>query len=867
MREPDGPAGRVDRVAGARRIPADLDGSPAGAGYIIPAVPIWPRVLVAIASAKVVIAFALYFSGSAGTGTPPPLPLAVYAALAAAFCIVGLTLVAANRHDVRALWLGGVFVLASTQLSTPLVPGSAAGEFGWLRAIRVDAFLPALLWRFAAEFPSRLTGRPARAARLAWQAAAVIGLLLALVSLSSLAWAPARGSGDWRDPLTRLGGTGTLYYLLVYGLSVAVFPLLIVRAHQARENERQRVILFAAGLVGGSMPLILQVILETIPSYNAFAHRPGTELVIGVILFGALAAVPFVTAYSVLFDRVVELRVVLRAALQYGLARYTILGVTMVPFAALIVLVVEHREEPLIAFLSGPRPIALAVMAAGGFATLRLRRRWLAALDRRYFREQHDARRTLERLAGDALRVVDARDLGSRIREAIERALHADAVLFVANEERGVFRRPEGGTDVISTTAILVQLSAADKSPMDIDPNNDRSPFRRLPLDEQRWLLDGAFRLLLALPGADGRPVGLLALTQKRSGLEYADEDRQLLAAVGAATSLALDNLRLRSTPDAVAAPAAFECPACTRLSRPDAAACACGSPLVVASAPYVLRGVYRLERRIGTGGMGVVYLARDLDLDRPVAVKTLPRVTSGGVARLRAEARAMAAIVHPNLAVVHGIETWRGIPFLVEEYLPGGTLADALAQGPSTVGDALDLGITLADVLACLHDAGIVHRDVKPSNIGFTLAGVVKLLDFGLARLVGAAAAESEDSTTGDADRAGSVRSSEHKLVGTPPYMAPEALLGHRPQPAFDLWSLAVVLYESLTGRRPFRGRDAGQIVIPDGAPPPSALRAECAGDVDGYFARAFSPDAASRQPDAKAVRNELQRLRSVIG
>ena len=829
--------------------------------------PIWPRVLVAIAAGRVVFTFALYFSGASEIGFRPPLPLAVYAVLAATFCVMGLTLVAANRHDVRALWLGGAFVLASTQLSTPLVPGSAAGEFEWLLAIRVDAFLPALLWRFAAEFPSGLTGRPARAARLAWQAAAVIGLLLLLVSLSSLAWTPAGGSGDWRAPFTRLVGDRSVYYLLVYGLGVAAFPLLILRAHHARENERQRVFLFTAGLVGGSMPLVLQVILETIPSYSAFAHRPGAELAVGVILFGALAAVPFVTAYSVLFDRVVELRVVLRAALQYGLARYTILGVTMVPFAALLFFVVNHREEPLTALLSGPRPIVLGVMASAGFATLKLRRRWLAALDRRYFREQHDAKRTLERLAGDALRVVDARDLDARIREAIERALHADAVLFVADEERGVFRRPEGGTDAISTTAILVKLASADKSPMDIDPNNDRSPFRRLPVDEQRWLLDGAFRLLLALLSADGRPVGLLALTQKRSGLEYADEDRQLLAAVGAATSLALDNLRLRSTPAAVPAPAALECPACTRLSRPDAAACACGSPLVVSSAPYLLRGVYRLESRIGTGGMGVVYLARDLELDRPVAVKTLPRVTSGGVARLRAEARAMAAIVHPNLAVVHGIESWRGIPFLVEEYLPGGTLADRLVPGPLAVGDALDLGITLADVLACLHDAGIVHRDVKPSNIGFTQAGVVKLLDFGLARLVGAAAADSEDSTTSGADRTGSLRSSEHQLVGTPPYMAPEALLGHRPRPAFDLWSLAVLLYESLTGRRPFRGRDAEQLVIPDEAPPPSTLRAGCATEIDGYFARAFSPDAASRQPHAKAVGIELQRLRSVIG
>lgn len=822
--------------------------------------------LVALASAKVVLTYALYFSDPTTAGVRPPLPLEVYALLGATFCVVGLTLVAANRHDARALWLGGAFVLASTQLATPLLRGSAARGFEWLLSVRVDAFLPALLLRFAAEFPSRMTGRAERVARLAWQAAAAVGLLLALVNLSALAWTPVAGSADWRLPFTRLVGERSLYYLPVYGMSAAAFFWLLLRASRARESERQRVFLFTAGLVGGSLPLILQVILESIPSYSAFAHRPGTELALGIVLFGALAAVPFVTAYSVLFDRVVDLRVVLRAALQYGLARYTILGVTLVPFAALILVLVEHRQESLAALLAGPRPIALGLATGAGFAALRLRRGWLAALDRRYFRDQHDARLTLERLTRDALRVVDARDLAARIREAVERSLHAEASLFVGVETRGVFERPGGGADVLATSAILVTLAAADKEPMDVDPSNDRSPFRRLPVEEQRWLLEGAYRLLLALRGADGRPVGLLALTQKRSGLEYTDEDRQLLAAVGAAASLALDNLRLRSTPDAAPAPSARECQACTRLSRPDAAVCACGGTLVAAPAPYMLRGVYRLESRIGSGGMGVIYLARDLDLDRPVAVKTLPRVTSDGAASLRAEARAMAAIVHPNLAIIYGVETWRGTPFLIEEYLPGGTLADRLVDGPLRVQDAIELGVTLADVLDRLHGGGIIHRDVKPGNIGFTQAGTLKLLDFGLAQLVRAAESGSRDTTRGEGD-ASRAHSRAHALVGTPAYMAPEALLGQSPRPAFDLWALAVVLYEAVTGIRPFRGRYDGEVLLPGSALPPGTRRDGVPHELDGFFARAFSREPDDRHADARAVKEELQQLRGVVG
>ena len=101
-----------------------------------------------------------------------------------------------------------------------------------------------------------------------------------------------------------------------------------------------------------------------------------------------------------------------------------------------------------------------------------------------------------------------------------------------------------------------------------------------------------------------------------------------------------------------------------------------------------------------------------------------------------------------PNLAVIHGVETWRGIPFLIEEYLPSGTLADRLVDGPLPVRDAIELGVTLADVLDRLHGGGIIHRDVKPGNIGFTQAGTLKLLDFGLAQLVRAAESGSEDTT-----------------------------------------------------------------------------------------------------------------------
>ena len=179
---------------------------------------------------------------------------------------------------------------------------------------------------------------------------------------------------------------------------------------------------------------------------------------------------------------------------------------------------------------------------------------------------------------------------------------------------------------------------------------------------------------------------------------------------------------------------------------------------------PHVLRGMFRLEQRLGAGGMGVVY--RAVDLQPRARRRDQDAAADGrraGPARLRKEARAMAMVAHPNLAVIYGIETWRDMPFLVEEYLAGGTLAHGCRCARPSLAEALQLGITLADALEHLHAAGILHCDIKPSNIGFTQHGVVKLLDFGLARLLR------------DARAAGRRDHQRRSRVETPPLVAVE--------------------------------------------------------------------------------------------
>ena len=200
---------------------------------------------------------------------------------------------------------------------------------------------------------------------------------------------------------------------------------------------------------------------------------------------------------------------------------------------------------------------------------------------------------------------------------------------------------------------------------------------------------------------------------------------------------------------------------------------------------PTLLAGKYRLTRRLGAGGTGEVYVARDLRLQRDVAVKTLSGESVRRLMALQPEACAMATLTHPAAAQVYGVEFWRGRSFLVVEFLAGGTLADRLRRGAVPAPQAVAVVATLADALAALHDAGYLHRDIKPSNIGFTSDGSPKLLDFGLSR-------EADDVALAG---------------GTPQYASPEVLSGQPAGHADDVWSLCVVLYEMVAGRHPFTG------------------------------------------------------------
>ena len=208
--------------------------------------------------------------------------------------------------------------------------------------------------------------------------------------------------------------------------------------------------------------------------------------------------------------------------------------------------------------------------------------------------------------------------------------------------------------------------------------------------------------------------------------------------------------------------------------------------------------GAYRIERILGRGGMGVVYLAHDTRLHRPVALKSLPPHLFRDErmhARLRQEARAAAALTHPAIATVYALEEIGDQLFIVSEYLEGRTLREELTAGRIDAARAVAIATAIAQALSAAHERGIVHRDLKPENVMLTPNGGVKVVDFGLAQFD--VAAEDLASVTRLTDPG--------TMLGTPPYMAPEQLLGRPTSPRTDQFAFGVVLYELLTGRHPF--------------------------------------------------------------
>ncbi len=836
-------------------------------------VPWWLAALLAIAAVKVVAGWAgLLASGGILPGGT--VPAAASLANLTVFGAAAAVLLNGGRRDPAALALGAFNLVVAAAFSSramgavlPASPAWLTTVAGTFTIVRPETFFVALFWRFIEVFPvlppylrvQRVAATFARAC--AWLAGA---LLVGDTLVRLWPWVLGDTATLIFDSRSERSG---LFWPLVFVPALPALPTLIAKGRQSHGQARRKAQFFAWAVAAGFAPLILVSIVGMI-QLGLGLHTDDTLPRYDWLVYGGLLSIPVTTAYAVLATGVLDVRLVLRRALQYLLARFTLLAVSVVPLLAIGVYVYRHRDATVAELLGGPVVMRLAAIAAVGWVFWKSRPVVIRFVDQWFFRERHDPAALVTAIAELARTADTPRDLAAAVALEVEGALHPERVAVLGRLPDGTRYVPLAGAirPLEADTALVAMLSSSPE-PLVCDADDAASLVRLLPADEQEWLGDGDTRLLVPVPGADATLAAVLALGTKRSDTPYTKENRTLLQAVAASLATGLARVDARRAAGIVVNGGgdesfALECGGCGLVFDTSTDRCSCGRVLGAAVLPRRLLGKFTVERRLGAGGMGVVYRATDLTLGRAVALKTLPRVLPDAARRIRAEARTMASVVHANLAHIYGIESWRGVPVLVVEYLEGGTLADRLRHGPLAPDQVVEAGLHLVDALEHMHRAGVLHRDIKPSNIGFTADGTPKLLDFGLARVL-------EGTTDGMADTDGvtarpqpvagdaavtslRVRTKTGYLVGTPAYLPPAAFEGAPPSPAFDVWALTVSLYEAATGTRTAAER-------PSAGGPPAAP----ATPLDGQLRRLLS--VHGRLPSLAELRGCLISARAV--
>lgn len=665
-------------------------------------------------------------------------------------------------------------------------------------------------------------------------------------------------------------------------------------------NERRRIEI----VVFTGVPAVFAYAIRVgIPLLSSLAGRPiALAWPIEAFLQAVVLLPAFGLPYVVAVRHVFSPRTVIRRSLQYALARRTLSVLIALPIAALVISLIVGRDRPLGEIILG-QPIFFVITFALAVLGFRYRDTAQAWLDQRFFRAEYDAKEILISLASRVPYETDPRELVAMVLTQIDSALQPESVAVLAGDGDRLEVISQLRTQVagLPRTSGLITLLHWSEEPLEVFLDDERSQAARLPQADRAWIEKNGAHLLVPIFTGTGPPspardraagfgeasgktlVGMLVLGQKRSEEPYTAEDRRLLSGIAAQMGVALDLSRLRRrvdtsqegtptvtpalTPTMVIGTGArtgtglVMCPACKRCFDAVSGAKRCpddGEELQpVVGMPPVVDGKYRVDAVVGRGGMGAVFRARDLRLDRDVAVKIVRAdlvADPEARARFRREAQIVARLQHPAIVTVFDYGNLPdGAAFLVMEYVRGEDLRHLLRRERTlSQSRTVELMTGVALGVQAAHQAGVLHRDLKPENVLLPSNGSgPKVLDFGVAKIT---------ETTG----AGSTITQGATIVGTPSYMSPEQLRGDTLDGRADVYSLGVMTFEALTGALPFGmgsfidigiKQSAGLSAI-DTSRLPAALRPVL------FQALAYDRDARPASPAAFAA--ELRRAQN---
>lgn len=830
--------------------------------------PLWVGA-VALACLGVIVAgvFGVIFGVPDGRAVPIGLQIAV----GLTFGAVGAWLIVAATEK-RGVWLGGWYLAMAAAVSYRPMQWLVllAPDSGPLRELLAglvpEVFVSFFLALFVRTFP--------RAVRLSWadryaRTVLVLAAVTAAVCCVGHVVAAARSPlAPHADPLFgSLARThpSDLYWLLLLTPAALALLLMLARRRSADDEERRRVSLFILGFALGLAPAILVIALgAALPSVRRLMDDPQELRRLAFVTYGLALTTPFITAYAIRTHHVLSVRLIVRRAVQHLLARSTLSLAAFVPSALLMTHLFAHRDESLSALASGGDGLMLATLASVALVSLAARGPLLGRVDRALLPRRGDRSGSLYHANQNLLRACSSEEAFELLMKEIQLTLGAEGSVLAAAEAG--YLSHQGRVRSIPRDSAIAALVRSGDGPFLVDPLDARSVFRWLPEADRAIVVDGAVAVIAPVPGSAG-PQAIVAVQAPADREPYTSEDLVYLGALASAGGMALahGSTSRRIETLTLDERTAGECRSCGLVLEISEGVCQCGAPLEASPLPVVLNGKFRLTRRLGAGGMGVVYEAEDLDLGRCVALKTLPRVSPDLALRLRQEARSMARVLHPRLAMIFGCESWRGVPVLVLERLAG-TLASRLGS-PLGLRETLEVGVAAAEGLAAMHVQGLLHRDIKPSNVGFSRQGGVKLLDFGIAHLLSEAAGQVFSSSEAEGGRPIAVTDLDlsSRVIGTPLYCSPERLAGAEADASDDVWSLSLLLYELLAGEHPWRrpGALAGD---PRAIPDLRTSRPGCPPDIASFFVRALGSKPAERPRSASALRVELiARLRGV--
>jgi hypothetical protein len=730
-----------------------------------------------------------------------------------------LLLLRPEHQDARlasmslAYWAGGMFMFRAPGFGVILerIPSALHLPLMIVDAIFIAGFF-ALILHFAIVFASESTPT-----RRAWQ---VIPYLVALpIFIETLAHGLRRLAGDVRPPQLPWGDAYSTIGILLLIASLVTLAVRYTRVQNVNVRRRMRLLFLA--LLPASIAFVIGFFFDT--AAVRLLHIPTTML--GSAIFG----------YAVLRHRLFDIRVLVRRSLQYALARGTLYAVMSLPMIGLAAFLWLHRGDSLATLLTGT-PAIYVLLILPLVIVIRFRKSLLEALDRRFFREQYDARRLLLHVVSIIRDGSDMLALSRAALDEIDRALHPKHLsLWQLDPDGAALHRgfSRGANDALAieplnANGMLVSLLSTDDEPLDVHSRHTRAILQRFPQLEREWLAATEAHLLVPLL-IEHRMVGLMVLGERKSEEPYSREDRELLRMLGAQLALTLDYTRLKQSPSLLWSPstslapihlhlsdALQLCPRCGRCYAADARQCELDEIALVpeSGVPRSIEDKYVLTRLLGRGGMGSVYLATQNRLNRPVAIKVLLSHLVGSLSvrtRFEREARIVARLRHPAIITIHDFGVLpSGHAYLVMEHLDGDTLRRTINTGAQPLESVLELLRPVGEAVDAAHRAGVIHRDLKPENIMIVRDHdgrmTPRVLDFGLAKLTG---------PIGEHDATLVQSGQSVGIVGTLMYMAPEVLSGHVADARADQYSLALIAYEMLAGEHPLgKSTDLASVV-----------------------------------------------------